>query len=211
MVDSGSSFTYIKTSLANKLKLYIIPTKKTVPLADSNLSANIRGEVVTDVEMNGHLHKGVVVGVIDSLCVDMIVGKDFMRQHKKVIMNFNGPREELVLGAIPKQSSSLPPMDVPPPPLFTHLSDNIKPVATKARKHTPADFRFLKEQVAELRKNGIIRHSVSPWRAQPFVTKDSDTHKRRMVIDYSNTINMFTELDAYPIPDLLKMVQNISR
>ena len=32
-----------------------------------------------------------------------------------------------------------------------------------------------------------------------------------MVIDYSDTINLFTELDAYPMPNVLKMIQDISK
>ena len=44
---------------------------------------------------------------------------------------------------------------------------------------------------------GIIEESVPPWRAQAFVVKG---HKRRMVIDYSETVNLFTDLDAYPFP-----------
>ena len=35
-------------------------------------------------------------------------------------------------------------------------------------------------------------------------------HKKRMVIDYSRTINRFTELDAYPLPRIDEMVQEIS-
>ena len=35
--------------------------------------------------------------------------------------------------------------------------------------------------------------------------------KKRMVIDYSETINLFTELDAYPMPNVLKMVEDISQ
>ena len=32
-----------------------------------------------------------------------------------------------------------------------------------------------------------------------------------MVIDYSDTINMFTQLDAYPMPNIAKMVNDISK
>ena len=70
--------------------------------------------------------------------------------------------------------------------------------------------KFIKEEVNKLSSLGIIRPSVSPWRAQPLVTKD-ERHKRRMVINFSQTINLFTELDAYPMPDILKMVQELSK
>ena len=32
-----------------------------------------------------------------------------------------------------------------------------------------------------------------------------------MVIDYSETINMFTQLDAYPMPNIIKMINDISK
>ena len=32
-----------------------------------------------------------------------------------------------------------------------------------------------------------------------------------MVIDYSETINRFTELDAYPMPNIVKMINDISK
>ena len=212
MIDTGSGGTYMRSSVARKLKLPIIPHEKTVPLAASGQN-KIKGAVIADMGVNGSFHKGAIVEVIDNLFIEMIIGRDIMGKHKRVVLNFDGPREDLVIGATNNNSklTMLPPMDVPAPPLFTYLTSNIKPVATKSRKHTPVDMKFIKETVTELHSNGIIRPSVSPWRAQPFVTCDTETHKKRMVIDYSNTINLFTELDAYPIPDILKMVQDISK
>jgi len=39
----------------------------------------------------------------------------------------------------------------------------------------------------------------SPWRGEVLVKKD-ERHKRKMVIGYSQTINRFTKLGAYPFP-----------
>ena len=102
-------------------------------------------------------------------------------------------------------------MNIPPPPLFTHLTSDIKPVATKSRRQSPAESLFMRQETARLHSQGIIRPSVSPWRAQAFVTREDGTHKRRMVVDYSDTINRFTELDAYPMPNVLEMVEKISQ
>ena len=101
-------------------------------------------------------------------------------------------------------------MKVNPSPLFTQLSDNIKPVSTKSRRYTQSEKKFIKEETTGLLKEGIIEPSVSPWRAQVSVTSN-ENHKRRMVIDYSDTINMFTELDAYPMPNIIKMINDISK
>ena len=101
-------------------------------------------------------------------------------------------------------------VNISPPPLFTNLSENMKPIATKSRRQSPPDMKFMNEEVAKLYKQGTIQPSVSPWRAQAFITKEDDNHRKRMVIDYSETINLFTELDAYPMPNVLEMVQKMS-
>ena len=151
----------------------------------------------------------------------------------RVIFNYNGPEGDLIIGAIPEQpnilqtinnsESHVPALEqtttsqkfgtvnISPPPLFTNLSNNIHPIATKSRRQSPPDMRFMKDEVGKLLKLGIVRPSVSPWRAQAFVTKEDDNHRKRMVIDYSETINLFTELDAYPMPNILDMVQKMSQ
>ena len=175
------------------------------------------------IEINGKLHRGVVAEVIKDLCTDVIVGDDLLSKHRRVVINYNGPLDDLVIGAIPPSTSSAatttssPPVlpfrtqGIPPPPLFTNLSKDIKPIATKSRRQAPAETKFIKDEVQRLFKEGIIRPSVSPWRAQAFVTKGDTNHKRRMVVDYSETINLYTELDAYPMPNANKMIQDIAQ
>ena len=189
MIDSGSTHTHISKALAEQRQLFILPKKGSIPLAD-NKKARIVGEVVVNVEISGHKHNAVVANVIDDLFIDMIVGKDILKKHKKVTMQFDGPGDELVIGAIP-EGESFPCMNVDPPPLFTNLSPDIKPIATRSRRHTPVDLEFMRKEVAKLAKSGVIRKSVSPWRAQAMVVSDYN-HKRRMVIDYSGTINLNT-------------------
>ena len=222
MIDSGSSSTFIKESVANKLKLYIIPKNKTIPLADNKQVAKIIGEVVININISGRLHRGVVAEVIKDLCTDIIIGKDRLKKHRRVIFNFNGSEEDLVIGAIPTnkpvQSTDKPTttthfgvVDIDPPPLFTHLSEKTKPVATKSRRQPPATRKFIEEEITQLLQKGIIKSSISPRRAQAFVTKEDNHHKRRMVVDYSETINLFTELDAYPMPNSTEMIQELSQ
>ena len=246
MIDSGSSGTFINESVCKRHKLIVFPKQRTIPLANKKQVANIIGEVIVDLNLNGVKHDKVVVEVIKNLCSDVIIGRDILKEHQRVVLNFNGPREELVIGAIPtptppqtssteteaSPSTPAPPTstetagspstptpgphkfgatNIPPPPLFTHLSPDIKPIATKSRRQSPIDASFMRNEIARLHAQGIIRPSVSPWRAQAFVTKDDGTHKRRMVVDYSDTINRFTELDAYPMPNVLEMVEKISQ
>ena len=102
-------------------------------------------------------------------------------------------------------------MNIPPPKLFEHLTDDCRPIAIKSRKQTPGNAQFIQAEIKKLLADGIIRPSTSPWRAQVLVTKDDGTHKRRMVVDYKQTINRFTELDAYPLPDAEDMVRKLSK
>ncbi|XP_059832284.1 uncharacterized protein LOC132397469, partial [Hypanus sabinus] len=51
--------------------------------------------------------------------------------------------------------------------------------------------------------------STSPWRAQVVVVRTGQ--KNRMVVDYSQTINRFTQLDAYPLPRIADMVNQIAQ
>jgi hypothetical protein len=164
----------------------------------------------------------------------LILGKDFLRRHSSVTFQFNGAEDPIVFGATSSSSLSstentspvssdtntsgsteIKPsnvMKVPPPPLFTNLSADCKPIADKSRRQTESNKKFIKEEVARLLAEGSIEPSVSPWRSQVLVTSDEDqNHRRRMVVDYSNTINRFTELDAYPMPNINEHIESISK
>ena len=57
-------------------------------------------------------------------------------------------------------------------------------------------------------KEGIIEPSQSPWRAQTLVVSPGN-HKKRLFVDYSQTINRSTLLDAYLLPRIEDMVNEI--
>ena len=199
MMESGSVSTFVDRPAAERLK--------SVTLADPKETALIVGEEVVDITLDNTTHSGVIIEVIDKLFIDLILGKDVMRRYNKVTCRFDGQNDELILGAIPDKRI-FPAMKVSPPHLFTNLSENIKPVATKSRRFTQPDSKFINEETARLLNEGVIEPSISPWLAQVLLTKN-DNHKRRMVVDYSNTINIYTELDAYPMPIIPTMVNNI--
>ena len=56
----------------------------------------------------------------------------------------------------------------------------------------------------------IIEPSTSPWRAQVLVTSN-ENHKKRMCIDYSQTINKFTLLDGYPLRRMQDVINKVSQ
>ena len=65
-------------------------------------------------------------------------------------------------------------------------------------------------EIKRLLSEGIIEPSSSPWRAQVVVTSN-ENHKKRMCIDYSQTINKFTLLDGYPLPRMHDVVNKVSQ
>ena len=89
--------------------------------------------------------------------------------------------------------------EIDPPPLFHTMNKDVRPIACKSRRYSEEDQHFIRQQVQELKESGVVEPSSSPWRAQVLVTKD-ERHKKRMVVDYSRTVNKFTELDAFPLP-----------
>lgn len=101
-------------------------------------------------------------------------------------------------------------LNTEPPQLFANLTDDCHPIAIKSRKYSRDDLAFISSEVKRLLHDGIIEHSKSPWRAQVVVTKGRN-HKKRMVIDYSQTINRFTLLDAFPLPRINDLVNDIAQ
>ena len=213
LIDSGSlSWSFINQQFANRLGLFIIPSVDAPPvsMANSSLTTKVEGEVYVDIMLQNRKYQNVRLFVLGNLCADVILGQDFMQQHQSVVFNFGGEKPSLIVNTI-GTVNTLTAMNIPPPKLFEHLTDDCRPIAVRSRKQTPSNATFIHDEVQKLLADGIIRASTSPWRAQVLVTKDDGTHKRRMVVDYKQTINRFTELDAYPLPDSEEMVRKISQ
>ena len=96
------------------------------------------------------------------------------------------------------------------PYLVSYLSPNIKPIASKSRKYSKEDKAFIKEETDRLLREGIVEHSNLPWRGQIVVTKNYRP-KKRLVIDYFLTINKFTNLNAYSLPKIDEMTNEIAQ
>lgn len=105
--------------------------------------------------------------------------------------------------------ASLTAAKIDPPPHIANLSSDCKPIATKSRRHSRVDETFIQQETERLLKEGIIEKSASPWRAQVLIATN-DNHKKRMVVDYSQTVNEYTYLDAYPQKQIDSMVEDIS-
>ena len=103
----------------------------------------------------------------------------------------------------------MPTARVPYPNLLRNITRNCKLIAIKTRKFSTSDQALVKAETDRLLNENRIEKSNSPWRAQPLV--DNGKGKRRMRIDYSRTINLFTELDAYPQPNSDSIVKEVAK
>ena len=131
-------------------------------------------------------------------CAQTILGLDFLSQHQSITMKYGGSQPPLTV-------CGLTTLKVEPASLFTNLTPNCRPVADRRRNYSSDDKEFISREIERMLKEGIIENSNSPWRAQVVVVKKGE--KKRLAIDYSQTINLYTQLDAYPLPlisDIIK-------
>ena len=88
--------------------------------------------------------------------------------------------------------------------MFEFLSEDCRPVANQSRMYSKEDQEFIQAEIRHLLDEDIIE----PWRAQVLVVERGK--KKRLVIDYSTTINRYTTLDAYPLPSIEPLMNKIA-
>ncbi|XP_046841983.1 uncharacterized protein LOC124436099 [Xenia sp. Carnegie-2017] len=210
LVDSGSSDSYINDKVAIQLKLKLLKSDDSLSMALTSLKAKVLGHCFFDIQLGHQGYSSVRLGVLKDLCSDIILGQDFQRKHKSVVIEFGGEKPELkVPNGVPV--CALAAASIEEPSLFANILPECKPIASKSRKFSREDQEFIKQEINNLLVEGIIEPSTSPWRAQVVVSKDPlQRHKKRLCIDYSQTVNLYTELDAYPLPRIDNMVNNLA-
>ena len=214
LMDSCSSDNFISQAVINDLKLKCNPCDKTVSMALENVKAKYIGICHAGIELSGRWYANVWIGVLENLCSDVILGFEFQRQHKNLIFEYGGGKHDLVV--LPNDSTdtscALLSARVNIPSLFSSIPGHIKPVATTSRRFNKADQSFINNEISWLLADGIIEPCFSPWRAQLVVAKDTENqHKKRLCVDYSQTVNLYTQLDAYPLPRIDDMVNNLAK
>ena len=168
------------------------------------MSAQTTGFCEVDLKVNGHEYGGVRLTVLPQLCADVILEQDFQKLHDSVTVKYGGALPPLVI------CGGMSELRVDPPELFGSLTADCHPIAARSRRYSSEDRHFIEAETQRLLEEGIIEESNSPWRAQVVVVK-SETRKKRLAIDYSQTINKFTLLDAFPLPRINDTVNQIAK
>ena len=203
LIDSGSSGSFIHPDLVKRHSLNVQQSQSAVTMASTSLSAHTSGVCKVNIKVNGRDYESVRLTVLPKLCSDVILGQDFQKLHESVQLNYGGDLPPLVI-------CGLGVLKIDPPELFANLTADCHPVAAKSRRYSTEDREFIENEVQRLLKEGIIEPSNSPWRAQVVVVKGV-SRKKRLAIDYSETINKFTLLDSYPLPRIDETVNKIAQ
>nr|XP_045624310.1 uncharacterized protein LOC123774202 [Procambarus clarkii] len=203
LIDTGSSENFIHKNIAEQSGLLVYPDNGAVSIATVSFSSKFLGQCSVDLELQGETYHGVNLKVLPDLCADVISGHNFLQNHFVLEIAFEGYRP-------PLRICGLTAAKVPAPSLFSNLAPDCKSIAVKSRRYSEADKLFIESETARMLREEIIRPSRSPWSAQVLVIK-GEHHKKRMAVDYSQTINRFTGLDAYPLPHIDEIVNNVAR
>jgi len=124
---------------------------------------------------------------------------------------YDGTRPELVVSSLPLQTCAVAAAKPECPSLFDNLMPDCQPVSIPSRRYSGPDAAFIESEVKRLYMGGIIRPSKSAWRAQPVVVTNQETGKWRLCVDYSQTINLYAVLDAYPLPRIEDMILKLAK
>ena len=201
----------MNSNVCAKLKLDVYPTAaRQVQMASTAMKIKSTGFCLADLKIGDTAYPSTRLNILENLCSDIILGLDFQSQHQSLIIEFNGESPDLVVAS---DSHCLLTAAVSPEvSLFSNLSDGVRPIATRSRRYNLHDKAFIQENIDKLLEEDIIRPSNSPWRAQVVIVKDEfNRHKKRMCVDYYQTINIYTELDAYPLPRIDDMVNELAK
>ena len=126
LIDSCSTESFIHPHLTETLNLHRYPDPRDISMAQSTLSAKTLGHCIADLELGGKTYSNLRLSILPGLCSDLILGLDFQKQHQSVSFHHGGPEPPLVV-------CGLTTLKVEPPDLFTNLTADVHPIATKSR------------------------------------------------------------------------------
>ena len=202
LVDSGASESFISYEAARQCNGKITMTASATQLADKT-KLPILGHIDLTMQVNAETYS-TRLKIAKSLLADIIIGMDLLGQHAVVQLETKGDRGPVSFSKAAQGTHAavmFPALDIEPPILFSTITkQRAKPITTKSRYASRENQEYLTQEIDRLLEAGIIEPSSSPWRAQAFVVRRGS--KPRMVIDYSETINRYTEPDGYPFPEV---------
>ena len=90
-IDSCSSDRHKSGKVANKLNITIHSCNQDVDLASTDKSVQIKVMCTIDIELQSNKYQSVVVGIMENLRCDLILGQGFQQRHETVVIEYGGP------------------------------------------------------------------------------------------------------------------------
>ena len=174
LLDTGSSHNFGHPRICHLFG--ITPqtvTTESVTFASETHTKPVSEYVELDLYVNDRLYEKVKIKIMDNLCADLILGNVFQREHESVIFKFGGPLP-------PLEVCGLSTLNVDPPAPFQNLTNDCRPIATKSHRYTKPDQLFIKSELQNFLREGIVEPSESLWRAQLLIVREEENHKRRL-------------------------------
>ena len=210
LIDSCSSDSFISEDSVKELGLEIQPSSRNIYMALTTMNTSITGCCTMTLMLGDNVYNGIRLSVLKDLSSDIILGHNFQKLHKYLTIDMGGTKPALIISNTSPCALSTATIDTIL--LFTNLLPECKPIATKSRRFSFDDEYFIQGDIDRLLSGGIIEPSASPWRAQIIVVKSgTQSAKKRLCVDYSQTINLYTELDAYPLPRIDTMINKLAQ
>jgi len=213
LIDSGASENFIDLDVWARLNLPVNGERSSIGMASSEIAVETLGKTTADLKLLDQTYLLSNFRVLKNLCADIIVGQTFLKLHSFVIFVMNGQKKALMIAASSKlcnaAHTAVAAADLEPPHLFQCILPDCKPIAAPLWCYNSGGKYFIKSEVQRLLDADIIEPAGSPWKAQVLVVKQCE--KKRLVMDYSVTINCYVLLDAYPLPNIEDLVNRIAR
>ena len=192
LIDTYSTISYVSKKFIEKHKLYYKSMKFIANMANTSRQTEIRGFCHLNLTFLKHNYNDFKFYVISHLIADTVIGDDLLEKHRSATFNFGGERSDLCV------SASMPTANFPYPDLFANIAPGCKPITVKTRKLSTADQKSLKLKQKDFSAKIESDKRKSLWRAQTLVVNNANG-KRRMCIDYSQTINLFYSFECVSI------------
>ena len=96
-------------------------------MTTSNLKGEIKGYCILSMTLQTETYNDIKFIILDDLCADIILGQSFMEKHSANMLPFGGDLPPLNICSVAVSN-------VKPPTLFSYLTKDCNPRATKSHK-----------------------------------------------------------------------------
>lgn len=213
LVDPGSDISLIDRVLVRSLgiKSYAVTPFNAQAINSSAIPLRAKCDLILSVEgIELRISPYVTSGMTDKA----LLGVKDLSRFKSVEIIYQGPLPTLRVAAATSIADAFPEvfdqgglMKIDPFPVII-VTEGALPIRTSTRPRSAADREFIHQEVVSLLRKGVIIESQSPWRSQVLIVTHA-SGKRRMCVDYAATVNRFTEMDAFPMPDQQDLLSEI--